>query len=108
MEQRDIYIATTTLSSASRAEEMAEGSVSLGLAACAQVEGPIHSHYRWNNSLNRDKEWRVTFKTCADRLPKLTAWVHQNHTYDTPQWIAWRADVVSDDYAAFIRALPRD
>ncbi|MCX6870358.1 MAG: divalent-cation tolerance protein CutA [Verrucomicrobia bacterium] len=52
-------------------------SVESGLAACAQISGPVES----------GKEWRRVFKTQSRLLPKLEALVIANHPYDTPQFL---------------------
>ncbi|MCD8481548.1 MAG: divalent-cation tolerance protein CutA [Verrucomicrobia bacterium] len=99
-----IVIAVTTIGSSSRAHELAEGAVIQKLAVCAQVEGPIQSHYIWNDSLNCDKEYRVVFKTRMDCIPELETWVRRNHSYDLPQWLVWQVDHASEAYANWLNS----
>lgn len=102
MNHAAIAIAVTTIGSANRANELAEGAVAQKLAVCAQVEGPIQSHYIWNGSLNCDKEYRVVFKTRMDCIPALETWVRRSHTYDLPQWLVWQVDYASCDYSNWL------
>ncbi|MFM9148314.1 MAG: divalent cation tolerance protein CutA, partial [Verrucomicrobiota bacterium] len=43
----EVGVAITTLPSREEADRMAADAVAAGLAACAQVEGPLRSHYVW-------------------------------------------------------------
>lgn len=88
----------TTLDSADSAETLARGAVDAGVAACAQVEGPLRSFYVWKGGVCDDPEWRVTFKFAEARAEALEVWLRGAHPYDTPQWVACRADRVADDY----------
>ncbi|WP_241562494.1 divalent-cation tolerance protein CutA [Streptomyces hoynatensis] len=84
----DYLIVFTTTGSAEKAKELAVSAVEAKVAACAQVEGPITSVYRWEGALQNDQEWRVQFKTTADRFAELEARVRSVHDYDTPEIIA--------------------
>ena len=67
------------------AEKLAAEVVSLGLAACAQVEGPIASFYTWQGRLERTEEFRLCLKCLSDKLPALEIHVLGHHPYDTPE-----------------------
>lgn len=99
-----VFVAWTTLGSRAEADRLAAESVRLGLAACAQVEGPITSHYRWEGRLERSEEFRVCFKAPAAALERLESWVLESHPYDTPEWIAVRADRVPEKYLSWAEA----
>jgi periplasmic divalent cation tolerance protein len=87
-----LYIAWTTIDSEATAHALAEGAVAARLAACAQVDGPLHVYYRWENAVHAGREWRVWYKVTETGLPALEQWVHQHHPYALPQWIAVRAE----------------
>ncbi len=61
--------------------------VESGLAACAQISGPLESIYRWQGIVESAKEWRVVLKTRSRLLPKLEALVMAHHPYETPQFV---------------------
>jgi periplasmic divalent cation tolerance protein len=97
-----IGIAWTTLPSREEADRLAADAVAAGLAACAQVDGPVRSHYTWEGKVESEEEYRVTFKFPADRTAALESWVHARHPYSVPQWLAIRADHASPAYRAWV------
>ncbi|MCF3181768.1 divalent-cation tolerance protein CutA [Streptomyces polychromogenes] len=87
METTGIVIAQTTVDDEGRAQALARGAVEARLAACAHVDPPFTAVYRWQGSVETALEWRVSYKTTADRLPDLAAWVGREHPYEVPEWI---------------------
>lgn len=78
----------TTADSADAAGELARSVVQARLAACAQVVGPIRSHFRWEGAVQIEDEWQVLYKTTAERYLALEAHLAEIHTYDEPEIIA--------------------
>ncbi|MFO1446795.1 MAG: divalent cation tolerance protein CutA [Opitutaceae bacterium] len=99
-----LSVAWTTVSTREAAEQLARPLVESGLIACAQIDGPITSIYRWNGKLEESQEFRLTLKFPADRLTAVERWVHQHHPYDTPEWIVVQADAVSEKYLSWAGA----
>jgi len=99
-----LYLATTTVAHESDANRLADGVIAAQVAACAQVEGPIRSSYRWQGNVHTDPEWRITFKIPAETLEACAAWVQENHPYDVPQWMVVAAESVGDAYLAWAQA----
>ena len=97
-----IGIAWTTLPSREEADRLAAGAVDAGLAACAQIDGPIRSHYTWEGHVESEEEYRVTFKFAGAKMSDLEAWVHAHHPYALPQWLAIEAHHASPAYRAWI------
>ncbi|MGW4482775.1 divalent-cation tolerance protein CutA [Amycolatopsis sp. NPDC004368] len=81
----DHVLVTTTVAEESIARNLAASTVEAGLAACAQVVGPITSVYRWEGKVCTDSEWRVECKTAADRAGALEEFLNVRHTYDLPE-----------------------
>ena len=98
-----MMLAWTTVSKREDADRLAAASVSAGLAACVQVDGPIASYYRWEGRTEHQQEFRLTFKTLPDRLPALEVYVLANHPYATPEWIVCAATRVSEKYLSWAR-----
>lgn len=94
----------TTTDDAGKAGALAAGAVEAGVAACAQVDGPITSVYRWEGEVRTDREWRVLYKTTAARYPDLEAHVRAHHDYDTPEIIATPVTHGSDAYLSWVGA----
>lgn len=78
----------TTTDAADKAEHLARGAVSARAAACAQINGPVTSVYRWKGKIETAQEWQVLFKTTEGRYPELEKWLIASHDYDTPEIIA--------------------
>lgn len=89
---------TTTVNSEAEADRMGREAVVRKLAACAQVSGPITSHYRWKGELCRDTEWKVSMKTFGSMVEKLLALLEEMHPYETPELVCTRAESVSRSY----------
>ncbi|AEW93275.1 MULTISPECIES: divalent-cation tolerance protein CutA [Streptomycetaceae] len=108
MPRDDDYLAVlTTTDTEDRARELAATAVDERLAACAQIDGPIRSLYRWDGKVQDDQEWRVLYKTSTDRYPELEAHIKSVHTYDTPEIIAVPITEGSGEYLSWLRAETR-
>ena len=81
----------TTFPSLASAEEVIGELFQKKLIACAQIDGPVRSYYRWDGKLNDGEEWRVLLKTTAEKLEKLELETRRTHDYDTPQWLVLEA-----------------
>ncbi|ASU81567.1 divalent-cation tolerance protein CutA [Nocardiopsis gilva YIM 90087] len=89
------------------AVELARSVVERGLVACAQVGGPITSHYRWQGEVCADEEWMVVMKTSRDRLDDLTAHLVEAHSYDVPEIIAVPVEGGNPEYLDWVVAETR-
>ncbi len=96
-----MLIAWTTTGTRIDADRLARGSVERRLAACAQVDGPMTSHYHWNGKMEQAEEFRIWFKCLPANAPALSAWVHSHHPYQTPQWIEVNAESVGEKYLSW-------
>ena len=72
------------------------------LAACVQIQGPIRSVYSWDGNLCSESEHRLTIKTNAERLSRLTSWLIENHPYDEPQWVVVDVHASTEGYARWV------
>jgi periplasmic divalent cation tolerance protein len=79
---------STTLPDRPAADRVAGAVVAERLAACAHVDGPLHSTYRWQGTVETATEWSCRLKTTTDRLPDLVARIRQLHPYDVPEIVA--------------------
>lgn len=84
---RHIVTVWVTVPSRALAVTLSRLTVESGLAACAQISGPVESVYRWQGAVESAKEWRLVIKTRARLLPALEALVLAHHPYDTPQFL---------------------
>jgi periplasmic divalent cation tolerance protein len=98
----DILTVLTTTGSSERAEALARGAVERHVAACAQINGPVTSVYRWEGTVQTDPEWQVLFKTSAARYGALEAYLLEAHDYDVPEIIATPVTHGSADYLRWV------
>ncbi len=81
-------VVTTTLPTEENAQAIAEAVVRERLAACAQVQGPIRSTFRWQGEVDHATEWYCHCKTTRDALPALERLIKSQHPYEVPEIIA--------------------
>jgi len=81
-------LVSTTAPDRATADRIAGVAVSERLAACAHVDGPLQSTYRWQGAVESAAEWSCRFKTTAERLPALIARIRELHPYDVPEIVA--------------------
>ncbi|MCP5404815.1 MAG: divalent-cation tolerance protein CutA [Pseudomonadaceae bacterium] len=91
-------IVFTTCDSQQCAEAITETLLQNRLAACVQ-QGGTRSHYIWQGEQQQAEEITLTIKTRAALWEKVEAAIRANHTYDTPEIIAWS---VSHGHAPYL------
>ncbi|NTV14575.1 MAG: divalent cation tolerance protein CutA [Desulfobulbaceae bacterium] len=96
-------IGWTTTADRESAEKLARLSVEMKFAACAQVDGPIRSFYRWEGTPASAEEYRITFKFISEKAAELEAWLREEHPYEIPQWLAVPAQNVLAEYWQWAR-----
>ncbi|MEU6241132.1 divalent-cation tolerance protein CutA [Streptomyces sp. NPDC047024] len=92
----------TTTDTPDKAHTLATGAVESRVAACAQIDGPVTSVYRWEGAVRSEREWRIQFKTTAERYEALEAYIRDAHDYDTPEIIATPVVRGSGAYLAWV------
>jgi periplasmic divalent cation tolerance protein len=98
----DIVTVLTTTGSEEQARALASGAVERRLAACAQLNGPVTSVYRWAGAIQTDPEWQVLLKTSAARYEALESYLREAHDYDVPEIIATPVTHGSADYLEWV------
>lgn len=96
-----IAVVSTTLPSRAKARTLARAIIRERLAACAQIQGPIASIYRWKGKVESAREWRCDFKTTSRRWPALRRRISALHPYDVPEIVIARAQA-SPAYARWV------
>ena len=94
-------LVVTTVGSREDAMALARALVDMRLAACAQI-GAIHSIYRWQGAGHEEPEFRVLFKTRADRYAQVEAAIRQHHPYELPAIHAIAPCHAEAAYAAWV------
>ena len=92
----------TTAGSEEEAGRIASLLVERRLAACVQVVGPITSRYRWQGTIEEEREWQCLAKTTAAAYEAVEAAIREVHSYDEPEVIATPIVAGSAGYLAWI------
>ncbi len=100
-------IVTTTVDARQAADTLAASAVEEGLAACAQVGGPVDSTYRWQGRVETAQEWLVQFKTAEARADELVAHVRAGHPYEVPEVVVTPVLGGNPDYLTWVAAQSR-
>ncbi|SDP17012.1 divalent-cation tolerance protein CutA [Desulforhopalus singaporensis] len=100
MEQ--VIILSTTTESKKDAEQLAKILLEEKLVACAQIHGPIDSHYRWQGDLTSSVEFCLEVKTCSSAIERVKEKIIANHPYELPELAGTVTDLVSEDYRAWV------
>lgn len=84
----DVRLIYITTENAEEARSIGRALVEAGLAACANVLGPMTSIYRWEGAVQEGAETVLIAKTTVARVEALTAKVRALHSYDCPCIVA--------------------
>lgn len=98
----DIVEITTTVGSPAAASELAKQIVAARLAACIQIDGPVHSIYRWQGEICEAQEWRCTMKTLSGLTRHLVAAIDELHPYDVPEILVFPVESCAPKYAQWL------
>ncbi len=98
-----MFVAWTTVATQADAGRLAAAVVHENLAVCVQIERPITSHYRWDGKAHASQEIRLMFKCPPEKLLPLETYILNHHPYSNPEWIAVKADRVSEKYLSWAR-----
>ncbi|MFF5491780.1 divalent-cation tolerance protein CutA [Streptomyces virginiae] len=97
-----IVIAQTTVDDETKAYEIARAAVEARLAAGAHIDARMTTFYWWKDAVQHEREYRISFKTTAEKVTELQAWVHERHPYEVPQWIVLPTVGTSQEYLAWV------
>ena len=86
-EDSEVLVGWTTLSCKEEACKLIETLVNLDLVACAQLDGPVISSFKWEGEVKTENEWRVTLKFARKKEKAVTKKVLEEHPYEVPQWL---------------------
>jgi len=55
------------------------------LIACGQVLGPISSSFRWEGTVEHEREWLGLLKTASSRAAEVQTLLAELHSYEVPE-----------------------
>ena len=106
MSQSEPLLVYTTWPDAESARAFAAEAVSAGLAACANLLGPMTAIYRWQGAVEQAQEAPLLLKTTRAAAEALRGRFLERHPYDTPAFVALPVDAAASHggYLAWLAA----
>ena len=98
----DIILIRITCPSRHVAETIADGAIEHRLAACANLEGPVSSTYRWKNVVEQAFEFVLWLKAPQENWDRIEALVLTHHPYDVPAMVALPCIQANAPYEAWV------
>lgn len=95
-------VVLVTIDTEEKAVALAQALVEARLAACVSLS-PIQSVYRWQGTVNCDREWQLVIKTDLSRFDDLAQFITQHHPYDVPEIIALPITAGSTPYLTWMK-----
>lgn len=84
------------------ARSLAALALNARLVACANLIGPIESHYWWQGKMEQSREVLILFKTTPRAVSSLRKLILANHPYDTAEFLAFTATSGAERYLAWV------
>lgn len=80
-----VYVTT---SSKAEAEKIAQTLLEEHLIACANIIGPVSSHFHWKEKIDSAEEFLMIMKSSACLFERLEGRVRALHSYEVPEVVA--------------------
>ena len=86
--QNAFIIVMVTTANKQEAENIAQNLLEARLIACANILGPISSHFHWEGKIERAEEYLLLMKSRSELFKTLAEKVRFIHSYEVPEVIA--------------------
>ena len=100
----ELLIVVTSFASFEDAKKMAHQLIESRLAACVQIQGGVHSIYRWEGKVCEANEVLLSAKTVADKWVDISNFIKSHHPYDLPEEIAYAPEKYEALYGKWVQA----
>ncbi len=87
-----------TVNSKEEAEKISRQLLEQKLVACANIVGPITSHFHWMGKIDCAEEFLVLLKSRMDLFDALSEKIKSLHSYEVPEILALPVVAGSRDY----------
>jgi periplasmic divalent cation tolerance protein len=99
----DAYIIVlVTTANKEEAEKIVQHLLEARLIACANIVGPVSSHFHWSGKLEKADEYLILMKSRRDLFTKLSEAVNALHSYEVPEILALPVVEVSKLYVDWL------
>lgn len=99
---KNIIVLHTTVAKIEDARKIAQGLLDLKLIACAQIDGPIESIYKWKDAIETEKEYRLSVKTIDDLADQVIEKMKTLHPYEVAEIVGQPLLYCSKDYKIWV------
>ena len=100
----ELLIVVTTFASLEDANKMAHQLVENRLAACVQIQGGVHSIYRWEGKICEEQEVLLSAKTTDSKWSEISAFIQSAHPYDLPEILAFPPEQYEKQYGKWVES----
>ena len=106
MEQTYIIV-LVTVSSKQEGEKIAHFLLEKKLIACANIIGPVSSHFHWSGKVETAKEYLIFLKSKRELFEEICKAVKAMHSYEVPEIIALPIIEGANEYLDWMRSCLR-
>jgi len=106
--KQDISISLTTMPDSESASKLAEKLLAEGLAACVSLLDGVNSIYTWQDKLEKSSEVILIIKSKTSLTKELANRIAELHDYETPEFLSIKAELASEKYAEWLKAVTKD
>jgi len=85
---KDYVVVLVTTADKQEAEKIIRRLLDEKLVACANIVGPVSSHFHWSGKIEEAEECLVLMKSRKDLFEKLAETVKSLHSYEVPEILA--------------------
>jgi periplasmic divalent cation tolerance protein len=97
-----LHIVLVTAPDADVGRKLAAAILNVRAGACVSIVPGLESHYWWEGKIDHSSEVLLLIKTTKAKLKALEKVVRENHPYDTPEFVAIAANIVSKKYLEWV------
>jgi periplasmic divalent cation tolerance protein len=94
----------TTVGTEEQANLIARELVARRQAACVNILAGVRSIYRWQGKICKDAEFILLIKTRDEEFEGVAATIHELHSYELPEILAFDVSKGDADFLAWIAA----
>ena len=99
--KNSLIVVLVTVGSKEEAEKISRQLLEDKLIACANIIGPVTSHFRWLGKIDCSEEFLILLKSRMNLFEALSEKVKALHSYEVPEILALPVLVGSMDYMSW-------
>jgi periplasmic divalent cation tolerance protein len=100
--KNSFIVVLVTVGSKEEAEKISLQLLEEKLIACANVVGPVTSHFQWLGKIDRAEEFLVFLKSRIDLFDALSEKIKSLHSYEVPEILALPVVAGSKNYLSWL------